>query len=38
MDLLRSVAVALVAALCGVLIPASEATAQATARVDEIFH
>jgi putative tryptophan/tyrosine transport system substrate-binding protein len=36
MNLLRSFAVALVAALCGVLIPASETAAQATARVPVI--
>lgn len=36
MNLLRSFAVALVAALCGVVTPASEAVAQATARVPVI--
>jgi putative ABC transport system substrate-binding protein len=36
MNLLRSFAVALVAALCGVLTPASETAAQATARVPVI--
>jgi putative ABC transport system substrate-binding protein len=36
MNLLRSFAVALVAALCGVLIPASESVAQVTARVPVI--
>jgi putative ABC transport system substrate-binding protein len=36
MNLLRSFAVALVAALCGVLTPASETAAQATARVSVV--